>query len=215
MARVALCIREGRERGMPAAREDSMTRLASLDVMSSRRRRAIAIGLSGFLAGCAAMDSMPPEQLSALRAKAQACNEALPDITHHDVDRFGRVQAYAQGRRRTSSTGTSSTASRPGAVDDVGARPAPADARPHRTGQPGPRIRAVSPDPSSGPAGRRARAEAAPPCPVRARHALGPGHVGYTGSIRKYSQGGSGTPCAAPRSNRHRFGTQSPVKESA
>ena len=97
MTRGARCIREGRERGMPAAREDSMTRLASPDVMWSGRRRAIAIGLSGLLAGCAAMDSMPPEQLSALRAKAQACNEALPDITHHDVDRFGRVQAYAQG----------------------------------------------------------------------------------------------------------------------
>ena len=97
MTRGALGIREGRERGMPAAREDSMTRLASLDVMWSGRRRAIAIGLSGLLAGCAAMGSMPPEQLSALRAKAQACNEALPDITHHDVDRFGRVQAYAQG----------------------------------------------------------------------------------------------------------------------
>jgi hypothetical protein len=74
-----------------------MARLGSLDVTLSCRRRAIAIGLSGLLASCAATESMPPEQLSALRAKAQACNDALPDVARHDVDRFGRVEAYAQG----------------------------------------------------------------------------------------------------------------------
>ena len=74
-----------------------MTRLDPMELKSSRSSRAMALGLAALLAGCAAMDSVPPEQLSALRAKAQACSEALPDITHHDVDRFGRVQASAQG----------------------------------------------------------------------------------------------------------------------
>ena len=35
MTRGARYTREGRERGMPAAREDSMTRLASLDLMDA------------------------------------------------------------------------------------------------------------------------------------------------------------------------------------
>lgn len=73
-----------------------MTPLGALNP-TSPRRQAIVLSLASLLAGCAATESMPPEQLSALRAKAQACNEALPDITHHDIDRFGRVQAYAQG----------------------------------------------------------------------------------------------------------------------
>lgn len=60
-------------------------------------RRAILAGMTGVLTGCASMESAPPDRLSELRAKAQACSEALPAISQHSVDRFGRVQASAQG----------------------------------------------------------------------------------------------------------------------
>jgi hypothetical protein len=59
-------------------------------------RRAIVASLA-ILAGCASMESAPPERLTQLRTKATACSEALPAITHHDVDRFGRVTATAGG----------------------------------------------------------------------------------------------------------------------
>ena len=60
-------------------------------------RRAILPGLISVLAGCAAMESAPPERLAELRTKAPACSEALPAITQYDVDRFGRVRAAAGG----------------------------------------------------------------------------------------------------------------------
>lgn len=60
-------------------------------------RRAILASLASLLAGCASMESAPPERLTELRAKATACNEALPAITYQDVDRFGRVTAAAAG----------------------------------------------------------------------------------------------------------------------
>jgi len=63
-------------------------------------RRVIFPGLMcvlGVLAGCAAMESAPPERLSELRSKATACSEALPAISQHGVDRFGAVRASATG----------------------------------------------------------------------------------------------------------------------
>ena len=60
-------------------------------------RRAVRLGLVGLLAGCAAMESAPPERLAELRASAQACGEALPAVTSHDVDRFGNVRVSAGG----------------------------------------------------------------------------------------------------------------------
>jgi hypothetical protein len=63
----------------------------------STMRRAILPGLVILLTGCAAMESAPPERLADLRAKATACSEALPDVTQHDVDRFGRVRVVARG----------------------------------------------------------------------------------------------------------------------
>ena len=80
-----------------------MTRFASLRFTSALRFTpavrgwAVTLSVAALAAGCAAMESLPPEQLSALQAKAQACSEALPDVTHHAVDRFGRVQASVQG----------------------------------------------------------------------------------------------------------------------
>lgn len=60
-------------------------------------RRAIGLLLLGLLAGCAAMESAPAERQAELRASAQACNEALPAVTWHDVDRFGNVRVSAGG----------------------------------------------------------------------------------------------------------------------
>jgi hypothetical protein len=60
-------------------------------------RRAILGSLAGLLASCASMESAPPERLTQLRTKATACSDALPAITQHDVDRFGRVTAAAGG----------------------------------------------------------------------------------------------------------------------
>jgi hypothetical protein len=48
-----------------------------------------------FLAACAA--SAPPERVADLRAKAKACSDALPTLGSYGVDRFGSVQASAQG----------------------------------------------------------------------------------------------------------------------
>jgi hypothetical protein len=67
------------------------------DPVTRRIGWILGVGLSGFLAGCAAMESAPPERLAELRASAQACSQALPAVSHHDVDRFGRVQVSAQG----------------------------------------------------------------------------------------------------------------------
>jgi hypothetical protein len=60
-------------------------------------RRVLHLGLLGLFAGCASMSSAPPERLAELRATAQACAEALPDVTRHGVDRFGNVQVAAGG----------------------------------------------------------------------------------------------------------------------
>jgi hypothetical protein len=60
-------------------------------------RRAILSGLVSLLAGCAAMQSAPPERRTELRTKATACSEALPAISQYDVDRFGTVRASARG----------------------------------------------------------------------------------------------------------------------
>ena len=60
----------------------------------SRRGRALLLGAASLLAACA---TESPERLSQLRTKAQACNEALPDVTQHNVDGTGRVWAIAQG----------------------------------------------------------------------------------------------------------------------
>jgi hypothetical protein len=57
----------------------------------------LSVGLSGLLAGCAAMESAPPERLAELRVSGQACSQALPAVSHYDVDRFGRVRVSAQG----------------------------------------------------------------------------------------------------------------------
>jgi hypothetical protein len=57
----------------------------------------LSVSLSGLLAGCAAMESAPPERLAELRASGQACSQALPAVSHYDVDRFGRVRVSAQG----------------------------------------------------------------------------------------------------------------------
>ncbi len=65
--------------------------------MTPRVGGVLALGLCGLLAGCAAMESAPPERLAELRASAQACSQALPALTSYDVDRFGRVRASAQG----------------------------------------------------------------------------------------------------------------------
>lgn len=43
------------------------------------------------------MESAPSANLDALRASAQACGEALPDVAYHAVDRFGNVQVSAGG----------------------------------------------------------------------------------------------------------------------
>ena len=68
------------------------------EVLSQQQRalRPILPGLVGLLAGCAAMQSAPPERLEELRTKARACSEALPAISSYGVDRFGNVQAVAQ-----------------------------------------------------------------------------------------------------------------------
>jgi hypothetical protein len=65
--------------------------------MTRRVSATLALGLSGLLAGCASMESAPPERLAELRASAQACSQALPAVSYYDVDRFGRVRASAQG----------------------------------------------------------------------------------------------------------------------
>ncbi|HEY7139908.1 MAG TPA: hypothetical protein VIE44_07415 [Methylomirabilota bacterium] len=58
---------------------------------------AVVLGAASLLAGCASMDSLPPERLAEVRTRAQACNEALPAISRYDVDGSGRVWATAQG----------------------------------------------------------------------------------------------------------------------
>jgi hypothetical protein len=60
-------------------------------------RRALFPALLCLLAGCAAMESAPPERLAELRTNAQACSEALPAISRYDVDRFGAVRVSAAG----------------------------------------------------------------------------------------------------------------------
>jgi len=65
--------------------------------MSPRGATFLLLGLASLLAGCASMESAPPERLAELQSKTQACGAALPDISEYDVDRFGRVRASAQG----------------------------------------------------------------------------------------------------------------------
>jgi hypothetical protein len=77
-----------------------MTRRNGLTRGSSQRflpTRAILLGVVSLVAGCAAVDSLPPERLAELRSKAKACSEVLPDIARYDVDRSGNVQASAGG----------------------------------------------------------------------------------------------------------------------
>ena len=62
----------------------------------SRRGRALILGAASLLAACAT-ESVPPERVSQLRTKGQACREALPDVTQFNVDSSGRVWAIAQG----------------------------------------------------------------------------------------------------------------------
>ena len=59
-------------------------------------RHAILPGLVSLLAGCAAMQSAPPERLAELKTKGAACGEALPAIRSYEVDRFGHVRASAE-----------------------------------------------------------------------------------------------------------------------
>jgi hypothetical protein len=60
-------------------------------------RRGVFPALLGLFAGCAAMESVPPERLAELEARSKACAEALPAIARYDVDRFGAVHASATG----------------------------------------------------------------------------------------------------------------------
>lgn len=60
----------------------------------SRRGRALVLGAASLLAGCA---SASPERLAELRTKAQACQEALPDVRQYNVDGFGSVWVIADG----------------------------------------------------------------------------------------------------------------------
>ena len=66
-------------------------------IRSSSRRftpaGVILLGTVSLLAGCATVDSLPPERLAELRSKAKACSEALPEIARYDVDQSGTVQA--------------------------------------------------------------------------------------------------------------------------
>jgi hypothetical protein len=72
--------------GLPVGREDAMT-----------RRLPVLTLACAILAGCSAMESVPPERQADLRAQAKACSEALPAITRYDVDRFGTVRVSAGG----------------------------------------------------------------------------------------------------------------------
>ncbi len=65
--------------------------------MTHRVARILAFGAIGLLAGCASMESAPPERVAELRASAQACSQALPAVSSYDVDRFGRVRVSARG----------------------------------------------------------------------------------------------------------------------
>jgi hypothetical protein len=65
--------------------------------MTHRIARLLGLAALGLLAGCASMESAPPERLAELRASAQACSQALPAVSYYDVDRFGRVLVSAQG----------------------------------------------------------------------------------------------------------------------
>ena len=58
---------------------------------------AVLLGAMGLLAACASVDTAPPERIADLRAKGKACNQALPDVAHFDVDRYGEVQVWARG----------------------------------------------------------------------------------------------------------------------
>jgi membrane-bound lytic murein transglycosylase B len=64
--------------------------------LMSRWGRALAIGAASLLVACAT-ESVPPERLTALRTKAQACQEALPDVNRFNVDGSGSVWVIAQG----------------------------------------------------------------------------------------------------------------------
>ena len=62
----------------------------------SRRSRAIVLGAASLLAACAT-ESVSPERLTEVRAKAEACKDALPDVSRYDVDGAGQVWVVAQG----------------------------------------------------------------------------------------------------------------------
>ena len=150
----------------PAAREDAMTRPRRTEphVSPSSSDRAEPGQPSGRLRSHGVDASGAAERAP---AKAQACNEALPDITHHDVDRFGRVQAYAQGRRRGRDPPELPRLRRgQGAVDDMGAWSTATDARAPRPRQAGSKSRTSraltdsgAPGPHRGPQARRGSGE--------------------------------------------------------
>ena len=62
----------------------------------SRRSCAIVLGAASLLAACA-VESVPPERLTEIRAKAQACQDALPDVSRYNVEGSGQVWVMAQG----------------------------------------------------------------------------------------------------------------------
>ena len=62
----------------------------------SWRSRAILLGAAGLVAACAA-ESVSPERLAEIRAKAGACQEALPDVSRYNVDGSGQAWVVAQG----------------------------------------------------------------------------------------------------------------------
>jgi len=64
--------------------------------MSWRGAALLALSAASLLAGCAT-ESAPPERLTALRTKGEACKEALPDVSQFNVDGSGSVWVTAQG----------------------------------------------------------------------------------------------------------------------
>ena len=59
-----------------------MTKLVALSVASV------------LLAACATTPPVSGERLSEIRARAQECMRAHPDVVRYEVDRFGMVTAY-------------------------------------------------------------------------------------------------------------------------
>ena len=62
----------------------------------SWRGGALLVGSVCLLAACATA-SVPSERLATIRTKAEACKEALPDVSQFNVDGSGSVWVIAQG----------------------------------------------------------------------------------------------------------------------